>query len=258
MTLTMKRMPIGFTLGVFLLCTGQVTTIRAGEQPKQFVLISIDVPGYPSLAPQGINDSGDIAGQIIDAQGVIRHGFLMRPGEAAVSIDHPGAGAGGVTAATGINAQGDIVGWYRLPGEASDPLAAHGYLLSRKGRFTAIDYPGHLNTLPQRITSTGTILGCYHDLDNMDSMHGFTKSADGSFTGFPSSPSMSNGATPDASRIVGKYETHSFVIDRGDFLSFDVPDSTLTSAYDVNPQGEIVGHFQDSSGRFHGFFRDED
>ena len=34
------------------------------------------------------------------------------------------------------------------------------------------------------------------------------------------------------------------VIDRGDFLSFDVPDSTLTYAYDVNPQGEIVGHFR--------------
>src|SRR5262249_340573 len=151
------------------------------------------------------------------------------------------------TASLGINAQGDIVGWYRPPGEASNPLAAHGYLLSRKGLFIAIDYPGHPNIIPQRITSTGIILGCYHDLDVMDSMHCFARASDGSFSGFSVPVSMHTGATPDASRIVGLYETHSYVIDRGDFLSFDAPDSTLTNAWDVNPQGEIVGQFQDSS-----------
>ena len=35
MTLTMKRMPIGFTLGEFSLCTGLVTTMRAGEHWKE-------------------------------------------------------------------------------------------------------------------------------------------------------------------------------------------------------------------------------
>jgi len=206
MTIARKYMPIGLTLGAFLLCTGLTATMRAGEHPKQFVWTSFDVPGWSgSISPQGINDSGDIVGNLIDAQGVFRHGFLMRPGEAAVIIDYPGAG-GEATAATGINAQGDIVGWYRLPGEGADPAAFYGYLLSRKGRFTAIGYPGHPRGLPQRITSTGIILGCYHDLDTMDSMHGFTRSADGSFTGFPLSPSMHNGAAPDGSGIVGLYE----------------------------------------------------
>jgi hypothetical protein len=69
---------------------------------------------------------------------------------------------------------------------------------------------------------------------------------------------MHNGATPDGSRIVGLYQNHAYLVDHGRFLPFDVPDSTLTSAYDINPQGEIVGHFWDRSGRFHGFFRDED
>jgi hypothetical protein len=42
MTITRTYMPIGFTLGVFFLCTGLVTTIRAGEHPKEFVLISFE------------------------------------------------------------------------------------------------------------------------------------------------------------------------------------------------------------------------
>ncbi len=69
---------------------------------------------------------------------------------------------------------------------------------------------------------------------------------------------MHTGATPDGSGIAGLYENHAYLIDHDRFLPFDAPDSTLTNAYDVNPQGEIVGHFRDSSGRFHGFFRDED
>ena len=132
MTLTMKRMPIGFALGVFLLCTGQVTTIRAGEQPKQFVLISIDVPGYPSLAPQGINDSGDIAGQIIDAQGVIRHGFLMRPGEAAVIKDHY------VKAAASMPEDKN----YFLNGVQTASVV-RSYLLTRKG----VEVPGEASEI---------------------------------------------------------------------------------------------------------------
>jgi probable HAF family extracellular repeat protein len=238
-----------------------LTTLQANSQPKEFVFGSFDVQGNISAAPQGINDRGDIVGNLFDAQGV-RHGFLLRRGEAVADIiDYPqaiGGPAGSGTAATGINAQGDVVGWYRLPGEASNPLAAHGYLLSRKGVFTRIDYPGHLNTMPQRITSTGIALGCYHDTDGMDSMHGFTRSPDGSFSGFSVPASMHNGASPDGSRIAGLYQNHGYVIDQGGFLSFDVPDSIVTAAYDMTPQGDVIGHFRDGSGRFHGFLRDED
>src|SRR5262249_41842197 len=41
-----KYMPIGLTFCAFLLCTGLVATIRAGEHPKQFVITSFDIPGY--------------------------------------------------------------------------------------------------------------------------------------------------------------------------------------------------------------------
>src|SRR3989442_1254749 len=96
--------------------------------------------------------------------------------------------------------------------------------------ISLFDVPGWSGSIsPQGITSTGIILGCYHDLDVMDSMHGFARASDGSFSGFSVPVSMHTGATPDASRIVGLYGgAHSYVIDRGDLLSFDVPDSTLT------------------------------
>ena len=124
--------------------------------------------------------------------------------------------------------------------------------MGRSRRFTI---QGHLYEIPQRITSTGLILGCYHDTDFMDSMHAFTRSRDGVFTGFSLPNSMHTGSTPDGLTIVGFYDSvHSYVLDHGTFIPFDVPDSTLTLAYDSNPQSEIVGHYRDLAGAFHGFF----
>jgi uncharacterized membrane protein len=251
MTIAKNCLPVGLACGVFALCTGPVSILWAGEHAKEFDLHSFDIPGSVFTSPQGINDAGDISGIFRDARG--EHGFVLRRDDIMV-IDYPGAAW---TRVYGINAQGDIVGAYGRPGETF-PLAWHGFLRSRNGQLTDVHYPGHLYELPQRITSTGIILGCYHDMDLMDSMHGFTRSPDGSFTGFSVPHSMHNGASPDGSRIVGLYDTHAYLINNGSFLSFDVPDSTLTFAYDMNPQVQIVGHFRDRSGRFHAFFRDED
>jgi len=267
MSIAKKYLQIRLVLGVLALFAVAATIpLAAGEHEdeNEFVFSSIDPPGSVSTAPQGINDAGDISGIFRDAQG--DHGFILR-GAACdrhrtrrgdlIIVDYPGAAWTGVY---GINAQGDILGIYGRPGEL-DPfvagtIAMHGFLRSRKGQFTDIHYPGHLYEIPQRITSTGIILGCYHDTDFMDSMYGFTRSPDGSFTGFPVPNSMNTGATPDGSIVVGIYGLHGFLLDHGSFLSFDVPGSTLTQAWDVNPQGDVVGHYRDSSG-IHGFLRDE-
>ena len=247
-------------LGVFLLSTGAVTTLRAGGQPKEFVFSSIDPPGSVFTFPQGINDAGAISGVFTDTQGT--HGFVLQRGGVTV-IDFPGAAW---TWARGINTQGDLVGNYGRPGEPFSPaaLALHGFLRSRKGQFTDLHYPGHLYEIPQRITPTGIVLGCYHDMDFMASMHGFTLSRDG-FSEFTLPSSMHNGATPDGSVIAGLYndlatgQGHAYLLDHGRFQPFDVPDSTLTNAWDINPQGDVVvGIYRDLSGVSHGFLRDEE
>ena len=38
----------------------------------------------------------------------------------------------------------------------------------------------------------------------------------------------------------------------GTFIPFDVPGSTFTAAWDVNPSGDVVGVYRDAAG-FHGF-----
>lgn len=138
------------------------------------------------------------------------------------------------------------------------PANEHGFLLEN-GTFTEIQAPGYLGTIVQRITPTGEMYGCTHDLDYGTNMRGFLRFADGTWSviGVPSS--MSNGATPDGSFIAGRYNdlakglTHGFIISNGAFESFDVPDSNLTAAYDANPLKQVVGYFRGTAGKFHGF-----
>ncbi len=232
----------------------------AAAQPATFTFKSIDHPDAKSTSASGINPRGDIVGAYTDHSNVT-HGFLLREGQ-FTTIDYPGAVG---TQARGINPQGDIVGTHfgpnwATPGSGGD---IHGFLL-QGGLFTPVDYPNHMNTIPQRITATGRIVGCYHDHNTGTSMHGFLaydgsfQALDGSESGLNVPMSMSNGATPDAGVIVGLYtdmtgKSRSFVVTGGAFTPFDVPGSIASSAWDMNPSGEIVGSFRDTALKVHGF-----
>src|SRR5205807_755152 len=161
-------------------------------------------------------------------------------------IDFPGAAA---TDARGIAPAGDIVGTYRQAGEPG--INFHGYLLTKQGEFFHVDFPGQLNTMAQRILADGTILGCYHDTDFMDSMHGMVVSRDG-LSGFDMGMTMHTGATPDGKKIVGLLNaaggSRGYLLDGLNFIPFDFPGSTFTQAYDINPSGDIAGFYRDAAG----------
>jgi len=239
------------TLALCLL--GAITSVRADRRP--FIYHEIIVPGATLTNAQGINAQGDIVGIYRDAAGKTR-GFAWRGGQVS-TIDYPGAA---LTEARGIGPDGQIVGSYRMPGEPS--VNVHGFLLLNDGSFQDVDYPDHTNTIPQRILPNGTILGCRHDTDTMDTMRGIVISADGTSTEIDAFASMNNGATPDGSMVVGLFlnmmtgQSEGYVIDDGEFMPFVVPGSTLTSAWDVNPRGEIAGVYRDAANRVHGFVRD--
>jgi hypothetical protein len=96
----------------------------------------------------------------------------------------------------------------------------------------------------------------------MGSMFGLTRTANG-FTSIDVPASMHTGATPDGSMVVGLYAdmamaTHGYALRNGTFQSFDVPSSTFTQAWDINPGANIVGDFKDSAGGFHGFLQTGD
>jgi uncharacterized membrane protein len=224
----------------------------AAPSAQAYTYTTIDDPGVTTTATTawGINSRGDVVGEYFDARG--RHGFLRRNG-VFTPIDFPGA----LTSARGINAGGEIVGVYRYPTEP--PVNAHGFLLTRQGDFRKVDFPGHINTIPQRILADGTILGCRHDNDTMGTMRGIMIDRSGP-SEIDSVWSMNNGATPNRRRIVGLWTNmmtgrgEGYVIDDGEFTSFVVPGSTSTAAWDVNPGGEIVGVYANGP-VVHGFVR---
>ncbi len=228
--------------------------LTAGAHEGLLRFSPIDFPGAAATTAFGINERGEVVGSYRDSSNRT-HGFV-RVGELLRSIDYPGAA---FTDARGISPAGEVVGAYRLPGEP--PVNFHGYLLTRGGEFRRIDFPDHTNTIPQRIGRDGTILGCYHDADTMDTMHGIVI-ADDVFTGFEMPASMHNGATPNGKTIVGLYTEmgtgrgRAYLLDRGDFVPFDFPGSVFTAGWDINPARRAVGVYQDAGGRFHGFVVD--
>ena len=214
------------------------------------VFTTLDVPGAILTNAQGINPQGDIVGIYTDAAGR-QHGFL-RIGEQYRSIDVPDAR---LTSARGINASGDVVGNYQREGETGG-IPSHGFVLTRRGGLFKVDYPGHLNTIPQRILPDGTILGCYHDTDTMGTMHGMEMRR--GFTGMDMSMTMNNGATPDGEYMVGLFTDtdgrgKGYTVTRGSFVALEVPGALSTAAWDVNPSRVVVGVYTDAAGAVHGF-----
>jgi hypothetical protein len=71
--------------------------------------------------------------------------------------------------------------------------------------------------------------------------------------------SMNNGATPDGHTIVGGWtdmatgHTHGYVVHDGHFQSYDVPGSTSTWIWDINPAGAFVGYY--FAGHNYGFLQ---
>jgi uncharacterized membrane protein len=233
-------------------CVAALATAVAGAE-RVLLYTTIDVPGATSTNAQGINSRGDIVGGYVDSSG--NHGYLLSEG-VFTKIDYPGAA---YTDARGLNARGEVVGGYRMPGEPA--VNTHGYLRTSHGEFLPVDFPGHINTVPQRITPEGLILGCRHDTDQMASMVGIVINArnPSEFVEIDAFASMNNGSTPDGSLMVGFFTDMDTGRGRGyllygdTFIPFDVPGSTVTSAWDVNPGGEVVGAYRDASNRQHGF-----
>jgi len=223
----------------FLAVLALVLTLVAPVRAQEREYTTIAPPGAQSSTAFGINSQGDVVGTFVD-QNSVQHGFLLRHGEFTV-IDFPGAH---VTIARGIGQGGEIVGSYRLPGDPA--VASRGFLRDNHGQFFNVRYPGSSWEIAQRILPDGTIVGCRHDQDTMGSMRGVTIGRHGA-SEIDAFGSMQNGATPDLHLLVGFWfnmmdnQTQGYMIENGVFTSFMVPDSTATGAWDVNPDGAIVG-----------------
>jgi hypothetical protein len=135
------------------------------------------------------------------------------------TIDIPGADA---TFAMGINASGDIVGFYLAAG------VRHGFTLSR-GVVQTVDGPDAL--------TVGTML--------------FGISPSGTVTGFSNTTEPCGENCP--AFIPLKF--YGFAWRAGSFDILQVPGNLYTTANRVNACGDIVGETMDPSGKAYGFLR---
>jgi hypothetical protein len=276
-------------LGLFML--------GSNSAAQSFNFTSVDVPcsNCPGgiarrTAPGGINSAGEIVGVYTDAVGK-SNGFLLRD-EEFITIEVPGSlvGVAGTlpTVARGISPSGEVVGQftapYNPPASTSAGFDSPAYcpaagsaacikgFLYRHGHFSAVLFPGHPGAIPGRITRDGSIYGCLHDFDLMNSMFSaaWNRFGDTSLTAgggaltdpnqsFPNS--MHGGATPDGDTVVGFYvdmmtnHTHGYVLQDGVLRPYDVPNSIQTIIWDINPRQELVGTYKDVAGKQHGFLQ---
>jgi uncharacterized membrane protein len=124
-----------------------------------------DYPGAVSTLPFGVNNALQIVGWY-DLSDETAHAFFSEGGRTFVNIDPPGSVS--VTAANGINNQGEICGGYT---DASTGVP-QGFLL-RKGKFSAFHIPNSSSTWLNVITDNGNLSGNYLDHATPPMPHGF-------------------------------------------------------------------------------------
>lgn len=181
--------------------------------------------------------------------------FSIATAQTFRTIDYPGATA--TTLNGGPNPQGTSVGTY------TDTVGVtHGFTLTRAGVFTAFDPSGSTATTPNFISPQGTIVGAYVDASGVS--HGFILSggqyrnmdfpgaAGTSLTSINPAGEITGFSCAVASCATGPFQ--SFTLSKfGAFDGFNPPGSDNSQATVVNPNGDVVGAFEDSSGAVHGY-----
>src|SRR5713226_9278662 len=219
----------------------------------------------------GLNTGGDIVGDYrgTDAK---THGYLLSGGT-FTTIDPPGSVR---TTARAINSSGDIVGFFR------NSTGVHGFLVNKGGlmSFTTIDFPGATFTLATAINDSGQIVGLHGDSAFVD--HAFVRSPAGTFTAVadvPGAVDTDSWAIDNTGRIAGFYddfgrallsglepggasfsqpvaELHGFLRDASALTRVNisgVSGGVNTCIFWVRDDGVIVGQYDSTNGRTHGF-----
>lgn len=211
--------------------------------------IPIDFPGAIATAPAGINASGEIVGEYIDASNRT-HGFRLDPG-GFTTIDYPGALS---TTAISVNSRGDVAGFFL---DAANQW--HGFVLA-DGAFSVQDYPGATTgSFTLGIGANGTLVGEFK-MGQVFGQLGFAWILrQGEYTQLIPPGSAFAFATSVNSRgdVVGRLidttgGQTAWKLDKdGTYHVFQVPGATLTNARGINGKGEVVGVYR--AGVNHGF-----
>jgi hypothetical protein len=122
---------------------------------------------------RGINDQGEIAGNIIAPSG--QHAFVRSSDGANYTSVDCGTGANYATVATGINSEGQAVGYCNQ----FNNTPMHGFVGTNPVLF---DVPGATDTFALGINDNGQTVGYSYNSPGYVGGQGFLRNADGTFT----------------------------------------------------------------------------
>jgi len=220
------------------------------------VITTFDYPGAGnSTLPQKINERGDVVGEFIDSNGVVRGFVRFSDGSFSAPIVDPND-AVGFTEGRGINNSGTVCGDY-----VGSDFTVHSFFLSG-GTFTEYDVPGALQTNLLSINDAGDFTGAwFDDVSNIFQAfvgHGGTItsfSVPGPLSTFAyeinNSKQLAVGYYIDSSVIL-----HGYYRDTNGALHFpiDPSGSVATILFGDNDRNWVVGRYADASGVTHGLF----
>ena len=220
---------------------------------------------------QGINDSGEIVGYYIDAQGT--HGFTYNNGTFSTL-------ASNVVTAQGINDAGQIVGLSsgganlyginnvgQVVGQFTDSNnTTQSFVSSGGSNTTQLSFPGASNTFARGINDQGEAVGYWTGMDSTfpgaNISHSFVYN-NGAWSTLDATAGVGGTyaeGVNNSNVIVGFYidsqgTSHGFAFNQptSTFSFFDMQGAANTYLYGINNQGEMVGSFIDGNGQTYGF-----
>lgn len=209
---------------------------------KDGAVVPLAIPANTSRA-LAINDSGQVAGEFTDGKGTF--GFIWDPAMGLTGIGTlPGAAA---SSATAINTFQDVVGYATTPTEVY-PHKAIIWTRQSGMRVLLPKFAG--STVAYGINGAGTVVGYAM---NKTSTKAFVVTVAGRPT-YYELPAVSRTAISyavayginDKGQVVGESNTRAFLIDSGVIVDLNTRISaesgwTLSTAYDINSSGQIVG-----------------
>ena len=219
---------------------------------------TIDVPGSTFTYATGITPGGVIIGWYGDASGG-DHGFLRALDGSITSFDLPPGGLIfplwiALGPPPSVNPAGAIAGSYF---DAS--FVEHGFLRTRDGTFTTIDFPGAFFTEALAINPAGVIVGDF--CNAVTCFQSFVRTPDGTFTVINANASGGTGINPAGAITGGTLDGSGCYLQRpdGTFITFNPPGATIgnTEALAINAAGAITGFYCDAVG-CHGYVRAPD
>jgi hypothetical protein len=199
----------------------------------------------------GINDRGTVVGHYTDTSST-QYGFIRHRDGVVETIAVEGSAE---TSIAGINARGDVTGWYLRSPEIA------GFVHTAQGKVTTFDFGSA--ALPTSINDAGTITGYYlvpvGSDDNWN--HEFIRSPDGDMTTFTPPGTIWSGflGINDEGTITGNYQLppstsnpavyFAFVRHREGKIATIAPESGWqTMATGINQWGVIIGYYYNATG----------